>query len=64
MKTTFTFIGIYFNRYWVFRFHRFKHVEGYILRICGIEMKRMEKDATQKLIKKFREKQKLSMLEG
>ena len=41
-------------RYWLFYFYRFTGIKGFILRIFGFDIKVTEKDATEKLIKKFR----------
>ena len=50
MKTTITIIKPYAHRYWIFHFRRFHFVKGFNIRILGIDIKRIENNATEKLI--------------
>lgn len=54
MKTTVSTIDFYFHRNWFFYFSKYTNIKGVIIRFFGIEFKILEKDATEKLIAKFR----------
>ena len=47
-------IGFYPHRNWFFYFDKFKNIKGVTIRVFGLEFRILEKDATEKLIAKFR----------
>jgi len=40
-------------RFWLFRFYSFQHCKGVSVRLFGIELKIIERNATEKLINKW-----------
>ncbi len=63
MKTSISFTPIkYYNwkniDQWIWHFHTYKSIKGFILRIFGIYINVRENDATEKLITKFHENRK------
>lgn len=41
------------DRSWFFMFKKYKNINGFICRICGVYFNIREKNATEKLIKQF-----------
>jgi len=50
MKTTIAIIKPYAHRNWIFYFRRFHFVKGFTVRVIGINIMIIEKNATEKLI--------------
>jgi len=50
MKVRVTIVRPYAHRYWMFHFRKFHFVKGFTIRLFGINIMIIEKNATEKLI--------------